>query len=125
MVTQPPIIVDLTAKKVALSRHLGALANALLSDKMGRSLLVSFGANASEPQVMTGFNRWMDRNVHLLRARVHAMAYVVPSLWVRIQWRAWFLLCQPHVKASIHKTNQAALRWLEIAGRTNLAKDDR
>lgn len=115
MSAQPsPIVVDLTAKKVALSRHLGALADALLAEKTGRALLVSFGANASEPQVMTAFNRWMTRNDPLVRARVSAMAYVVPSLWVRIQWRLWLLLSQPRVKASIHRTERAAIRWLSV-----------
>ena len=113
MVSNQPIVVDLRAKKVPLSRHLGALAGTLLSEKVGRSLLISFGANASEPQLMTVFNRWMERNDHLLRARVKVMAYVVPSLWVRLQWRLWFLMCQPVVRASLHPTEDAAFRWLK------------
>jgi hypothetical protein len=107
-----PISVDLTAKNVATTRHLGAAADMLLRESVSRSLLVSFGANASRQEVTLTFARWLVRNDRLIRSRVNALAVVTPSLWVRIQWRLYFLLCQPVVRTTVHGTESEALRWL-------------
>jgi hypothetical protein len=103
--------VDLTAKHVATSRHLGVLADTLLASECDR-VLVSFGANATDDRVMSAFSKWIERNDRLVRARVRAFALVVPNLWVRVQWRLFFLLTQPVVPSTVHRTEDQALRWL-------------
>lgn len=111
---KPPIRVDLTERNVETPRRLGALADAILAAQSDR-VLVSFGANAKDPVVTSTFTRWMNRNDRLLRTRVKAIALVAPALWVRLQWRLFFLLAQPHTPSTVHGTEAKALEWLRSA----------
>jgi hypothetical protein len=108
------IRVDLTAKGVSTSRRLGVLADALLASRSDRVML-SFGANASDPRVTSTVAKWLERNDQLVRVRVKAFALVAPSFWVRLQWRLFFLLSQPIVRSTVHGTEEKAARWLEQA----------
>jgi hypothetical protein len=111
-----PIIVDLTAKNVSTSRHLGALADALLTAQSDR-VLVSFGPNESDARVTSTFAKWVERNDRLIRTRVKAFALVVPSLGVYLQWRLFLFFSQPVAPSKVHRTEAKALQWLEATWR--------
>jgi hypothetical protein len=108
----PPFLVDLTSRSVSTSRELGTLSDALVGGRCDR-VLISFGANASRGDLTSVVARWLDRNDRLVRTRVAAFALVVPSLWIRLQWKLFFLLSRPVVPLQVHSSDENARRWLD------------
>ena len=108
----PPFFVDLTSRNVSTSRELGTLSDALLGGRCDR-VLISLGANASRVELTSIVANWLERNERLVRTRVAACAVVVPSLWIRLQWRLFFLLSRPVVPSEVHRTEEKARRWLD------------
>lgn len=105
----PPHFVDFGLPNVSISRELGALSDALLAGRCHQAIL-SFGPSPTRSAYAA--SRWLERNDRLVRTQLSALAVVVPSFWVRIQWRLFFLLSRPVVRSQVHRTEEKARRWL-------------
>lgn len=113
MATEPGIYVaNLNVRASAVPGALGALTDAII-DGRASAIVMEFGSNATDPEVLGHFSRWGRRNENLLRNRVKAAAFVVPRLWHALLWKLTFVFDPFVISSKVVATRERATLQLE------------